>query len=99
MLSRALTTHHNVMSDVPNDLIDTTEASKLASVSKATIRRWCSEGKLPSWRVGGRWRVSRADVIGCVAVYVPVAGVMSVAERRRREREVDAGLRASGVRK
>lgn len=49
------------------DVIGTSEAAKLLSVTTREVRRKASEGSLDAWRVdgpaGAEWRFRRADVI------------------------------------
>lgn len=34
------------------------ETARLLKVSKATICRWCVEGKLPAFKIGRQWRIN-----------------------------------------
>jgi excisionase family DNA binding protein len=47
---------------LPDDLIETKTAARLLKVHVSAIYRWIASGKLPSWRVGGRHKLSRRDV-------------------------------------
>jgi helix-turn-helix protein len=49
--------------DVPDDLIDTKAAARLAHTHINTVRRWMIKRKIPAWRRTGRWFVSRADIL------------------------------------
>jgi excisionase family DNA binding protein len=85
---------------LPDDLIPprvaagilprTSEGNK---VSLRSIYRWIRDGKLPSWRIGRRYFVSKSDVLGLVRP-VPVKPVPAVArheghaEAMRQLREV-----------
>jgi excisionase family DNA binding protein len=49
--------------ELPGDLIGVAEAARLLRVHVSCIYRWLHTGKLPAWRVVGRWWLSRADVL------------------------------------
>jgi excisionase family DNA binding protein len=38
------------------------EVSDLLRVSIHTVRRWIKEGKLPAYKVGRVWRISKTDL-------------------------------------
>lgn len=38
------------------------EVSDLLRVSIHTVRRWIKEGKLPAYKVGRAWRISKVDL-------------------------------------
>jgi len=42
-----------------DDILDSKEAAKLLQLHEDTIRRLTREGKIPAFRVGGRWRYDR----------------------------------------
>jgi excisionase family DNA binding protein len=48
---------------LPDDLISTPKAARLLDVHISTIRQWFFKGRIRGWRVGGRWKVSRAEVL------------------------------------
>jgi len=50
----------------PTDLITATEAAELLAVSTSTIYRWRDTGELPCYRVGGRFRFSRREVLSMI---------------------------------
>lgn len=52
--------------ETPNDLISTTEAGKLLSLTPETIRQWVATGKVQGYRVGRLIKVSRAAVLSAV---------------------------------
>ena len=52
--------------ETPNDLISTTAAGKLLSLTPETIRQWVASGKVKGYRVGRLIKVSRAEVLGTV---------------------------------
>lgn len=52
--------------ETPNDLISTTAAGKLLSLTPETIRQWVASGKVQGYRVGRLIKVSRAEVLGTV---------------------------------
>jgi excisionase family DNA binding protein len=84
---------------IPADLISPREAAKLLSTSESTIRRWC-RGKLPAFKVGGRLRVSRADVMAMFRrVETPGPTIQTRAEVEQREKWIDETLKKARVRK
>jgi excisionase family DNA binding protein len=89
------------MDTKPNDLIKIAAAAKMLAINPATLREWIRRGKLAAWRVGARWRVSRADVEAMVSRFNPADSPApeSLTERRNRDAETDAILRAAGVRR
>lgn len=64
------------MNELPSDLITAAKAAEVLAVHVATVYRLVRSGKLRAWkRVGGRVRVSRAEVQALlVPVEVQVAG-------------------------
>jgi excisionase family DNA binding protein len=48
---------------IPEDLITTAHAARIARLHIAGIRRWIKSGRLPGYRIGGRWWVSRAELM------------------------------------
>lgn len=44
------------------DLLTPAEAAKALRVSTETVRRWCRRGAVRHHRVGGQWRIPRAEV-------------------------------------
>lgn len=48
---------------LPDDLIGTREAAKVAQTHINTLKRWCFSGKLRFWRRNHLIFVSRADVV------------------------------------
>ena len=85
----------------PADLIGANEAAKLVKVSGDTFRRWIETGKIAAWKIGTRWRVSRADVEALLVPFNPadVQRPQTRAEIAIREAWVDATLRKAGIRK
>lgn len=88
------------MEALPDDLIGTRQVAEMLGVSIHTVRCWINAGKLPGFRIGGRIRVSRADVVAMVQ-RVETAGPMlrTKAETEMRAAWVDATLRKAGIRK
>jgi excisionase family DNA binding protein len=41
------------------DLLDVEDVAQLMGIGKATVWRWCREGRLPCLKVGKHWRVRR----------------------------------------
>src|SRR5262245_47288812 len=48
--------------ELPDDLIDTRAAARLARTHVNTVRRWVFTHKIPGWRRGGRLFVSARDI-------------------------------------
>jgi excisionase family DNA binding protein len=90
---------HVERSDPPPDLISTMQAAKLAKVSACSLYRWIVSGKLRAWRLVGRLRVSESELR---ALLVPVeppkrpAFIETIREKRRREKQTEAVLKAGG---
>jgi len=38
------------------------EVARYLKVSRTTVWRWCSEGKLPAFKVGRGWRIHRSEI-------------------------------------
>lgn len=38
------------------------EVANYLRVSRTTVCRWCSDGRLPAFRIGRAWRVQRLDL-------------------------------------
>ncbi len=38
------------------------EIAEYLKVSRTTVWRWCTEGKLPAFKAGRSWRVHRSEV-------------------------------------
>lgn len=53
---------------LPDDLIDTLEAAKLARTDRKTVVRWAIMGDVIGFKRKRRWFVSRASVL---AMFVP----------------------------
>lgn len=56
----------------PTDLIRVSAAAKILGIHPVTLREWIHAGKIPGFRIGCRWRLSRADVDAAVKQYRPV---------------------------
>lgn len=46
----------------PSDLLTVAEVATYLRVSKSTVWRWCSSGRLNAFRIGRSWRVKRSDL-------------------------------------
>ncbi|MCX6023854.1 MAG: helix-turn-helix domain-containing protein [Chloroflexi bacterium] len=46
----------------PNELLNIPETAAYLRVGKATVQRWCKEGKLPAVKIGKEYRVRRRDI-------------------------------------
>lgn len=55
-----------MIDELPDDHVTINQAAKLVSVNPSTIWRWIQTRKLSSWRLVGRRRVSRAEVLALV---------------------------------
>ncbi|MCX6024638.1 MAG: helix-turn-helix domain-containing protein [Chloroflexi bacterium] len=45
-----------------NDLLTVLEVMAHLKVCRATVQRWCKEGKLPAVKIGKEYRVRRRDL-------------------------------------
>ena len=82
---------------IPTDLISTREAAQLLATSESTIRRW-AKGRMPAFKVGGRLRVSRADVLAMIQrVQTPGPTIPTRAEVEARAKWVEEELRRAKV--
>jgi hypothetical protein len=87
------------LADLPGDLIPITGAAQRLGVHANALHRARLAGKLPCYKVLGRWKVSAADLELVLARSVPPGAAPapeSPAERCRRQAGVDARLRARG---
>lgn len=50
------------------------DVAELLNVSETTIRRWLSEGKIPSYKIGGQYRFSRGEIQNWVVSREPEKG-------------------------
>ncbi len=98
------------MKELPDDLISRNTAAKILGTCPQTILRWSLAGRIIGYRVGHRWRVSKADVYACVQVHTTSdANDRKIQEERARpatkkeiadrERETDEYLRRVGIRR
>lgn len=53
------------LTDFPQ-FVTVPEAAVLLRVDEATVRRHCANGKLPSVKIGGNWRIRREDLLAQV---------------------------------
>lgn len=80
-------------SGIPNDLITAKAASNVLAVHVGTVYRLVRSGKLRAWkRIGGRVRVSRADV---EALLVPVEVREADETPRGKSHEEEAAAKAA----
>ena len=47
---------------MPDQVLTTAEAAAYLKVSVPTMRRWCAEGRVPCFRLGRHWRVSKIEL-------------------------------------
>jgi excisionase family DNA binding protein len=45
-----------------DDLLTIEEAAEYLRLSKKTAWRWCKSGRLPAFKIGHQWRISKADL-------------------------------------
>jgi excisionase family DNA binding protein len=45
-----------------DDLLTIEEAAEYLRLSKKTTWRWCRSGRLPAFKIGHQWRISKADL-------------------------------------
>ena len=93
--------HDMSKTPLPADAMPVEAAGALIGVTGCTIRRWVKLGRLAGFKVGAQLRVSREDVLAQVERVVPERGpaLQTKAERRARDAEVDAILRAAKIRR
>jgi excisionase family DNA binding protein len=48
--------------DLMNDLLTVLEVMSYLKVCRATVQRWCKEGKLPAVKIGKEYRIRRSDL-------------------------------------
>lgn len=95
---------------IPDDLIDLPGAAKLLHVARQTLLRWVLNGRMAGYRVGHRWRVSRADVLQQIRVWTvsdandlkirqEAARPMTRRELAEMDRELDKKLRAARIKR
>jgi excisionase family DNA binding protein len=44
------------------EVLTVAEVANYLRVSETTVWRWCSDGRLPAFRIGRGWRVQRGDL-------------------------------------
>lgn len=79
--------------EIPDDLMPLRKAAGLAQCHWATLMRWVLEHKVTGYRRGGRWFVSRAQVLGMFRAPNPPS------ERRCPSKHLEAikRLKAAGL--
>lgn len=50
------------MSKESDKVLTTIQIAEFLAVSQETVARWCLEGRLPAFKIGGQWRVRRSDL-------------------------------------
>ena len=48
-------------------LLTVAEAAAYLRVSRATLWRWCQEGRLPAFKIGHEWRIVGTDLLRLTA--------------------------------
>ena len=56
-------THIKKEIEEPEELLNSSQTSKLLGVSKVTLHKWKIEGRVKSYRIGTRIRFKRAEVL------------------------------------
>jgi enoyl-CoA hydratase/carnithine racemase len=85
---------------LPEDPISLSEMGRLLGVAPCSAWRWAvRDGRVRAWRVGSRWRVSKAEALGLVSCNAPAPEALGRAELTARALETDAVLRREGVRR
>jgi len=64
------------MDDLQRDVLTVTEVASYLRVSVTTVWRWCSNGKLPAFRIGRGWRVRRSDLEHAILGHAPRSGTL-----------------------
>ncbi|MFQ5576834.1 MAG: helix-turn-helix domain-containing protein [Anaerolineae bacterium] len=64
-----------------DEILTIQEIAGYLKVSRTTVWRWCSEGKLAAFKVGHGWRVHRCEVEKLVGR--PLAGSVEMDPTRR----------------
>lgn len=89
-----------VRADVlPDDVISLPQMAQLLGISPSSAWRWMRAGLVRAWRIGVRWRVSRAEVLALISCNEPRPEVAARAEREAELQETDRILREAGVRR
>lgn len=86
--------------ELPSDLVTIKDAAKLVNnTHRGTIRRWILTGKLPAWKLGSRFLVSRADVLAMIRPHVNERPQLPATRREmtQREKYVQRRLKELGV--
>jgi hypothetical protein len=85
---------------LPADAITLAEMGRLLGVAPCSCWRWAvRDGMIRAWRIGGRWRVSKAEALALVSCNDPAPEALGRAELAERERETDRVLRSERVRR
>jgi excisionase family DNA binding protein len=74
----------------PTDPIDITQAAQMLDIHVATLHRWRLKGKINAWKVGARWKVSKAEILNYPKLFAPPAKIdlpRSSTERQRKAYE------------
>ena len=48
--------------DTAGTILTVDEVSQMFKVSSYTVRRWCSEGRIPAFKIGREWRIDLQDL-------------------------------------
>jgi excisionase family DNA binding protein len=43
-------------------ILDTADIAKFFGVTEDTVALWCRSGRLPAFKLGGRWRMRQSDL-------------------------------------
>ena len=50
-----------------DELLTVAEAAACLRVSRATLWRWCQEGRVPAFKIGHEWRIIGSDLKRLIA--------------------------------
>jgi excisionase family DNA binding protein len=53
------------------ELLTVEEVASYLRVSRSTVWRWCQEKKVPAFKIGREWRISRPVLEDLVAAHQP----------------------------
>ena len=45
-----------------SELLSVEEVTRILKISRATVQRWCRDGKLPAAKIGKSYRIRREDL-------------------------------------
>lgn len=81
---------------LPADLLDVNAVARMFAVHVSAVYRWIHAHKLPAYRIGSRWKVSRAEAVAFVE-HTGTAAKGEAAARPMTHQEAMRLLRDAGV--